>query len=160
MLFLGKLVNTHGIKGEVRILSDFKYKELVFEKGKYLYIGDDKLLINSYRVHKGYDMVTFDGINDINDVLKYKGSKVYIKKEDLNLGEEDFLYEDLIGMRVVCENKNYGVVIDVVNNKANVLLKVKFDKIFYIPYIQEFIKEVNLISKTIEVERIQEFYEI
>ncbi len=161
-VYLGRIVNTHGIKGEVRIMSDFERKSLVFKKDFKLYIGNtyNREVINSYRIHKNYDMITFKGINDINDVLKYKGSKVYIKKEDLNLGEEDFLYEDLIGMRVVCENKNYGVVIDVVNNKANVLLKVKFDKIFYIPYIQEFIKEVNLISKTIEVERIQEFYEI
>lgn len=161
-VYLGRIVNTHGIKGEVRILSDFEKKDLVFKKDFKLYLGNtySEEVINSYRSHKNYDMVTFKGINDINDVLKYKGSKVYIKKADLNLGENDFLYEDLIGMKVMCDNKNYGVVDDIITNKASVLLKVEFDKIFYIPFIEEFIKKVNLDSKIIEVERVQEFYEI
>ena len=53
-LYLGKIVNTHGIKGEIRILSDFKYKSDVFKIGNNLYIGKNKIqeVINSYRVHK------------------------------------------------------------------------------------------------------------
>ena len=83
-LYLGKIVNTHGIKGEIRILSDFKYKEQVFKKGNNIYIGKDKIkeVLNSYRVHKNYDMVTLEGINDINDVLKYKGMNVYIDRNE------------------------------------------------------------------------------
>ena len=73
MLYIGMVAGTHGIKGEIRISSDFKYKDLVFKKGNHLYIDDDNLVINTYRVHKNYDMVTFENINDINDVLKYKG---------------------------------------------------------------------------------------
>ena len=72
LIKIGKIVNTHGIKGEIRIISDFKYKKDVFKVGNILYVDDDKLEINSYRVHKNFDMVTFNGINDINEVLKYK----------------------------------------------------------------------------------------
>ena len=42
MIYLGKLVNTHGLKGEVRIISDFKYKSQVFKKGSHLFINDDE----------------------------------------------------------------------------------------------------------------------
>ena len=59
---VGKLVNTHGLKGEVRILSDFRHKKNVFVKGMKLYIGKKKeeFTINTYRFHKIYDMVTFE----------------------------------------------------------------------------------------------------
>jgi len=111
-IYLGKIVNTHGIKGEVRILSNFDKKELVFRKGFNIYIGANyqKEVIDTYRVHKNYDMITMVGINDINDVLKYKGAKVYIKREDLNLDNNDYLLQDLIGLKVIANNTCYGNV--------------------------------------------------
>lgn len=139
MLYLGKLVNTHGIKGEVRILADFKYKDLVFKKGNFLYIGEDKLLINSYRVHKGYDMVTFDGINDINDVLKYKGKKVYIKKDQFEF--PGILNEDLIGVSVYASDKLIGKVKDIYKNVNQELLIL--DNGMMIPFVDEFVKGVS-----------------
>ena len=53
-VLIGKLVNTHGLKGEVRILSQFKYKNKVFIPGMKIYIGKDKVCeeITSYRHHK------------------------------------------------------------------------------------------------------------
>ena len=73
-VLIGRLVNTHGLKGEVRILSSFKYKDKVCEK------------ITGYRYHKIFDMITMEGYNDINQVLKYKGDYVFVNKEDIILG--------------------------------------------------------------------------
>ena len=108
MFYIGKVVNTHGVKGEIRIISDFKYKDLVFQKGNHLYIGDDNLVINSYRVHKNYDMVTFEWINNIDEVLKYKGQKVYIDRNEYVF--PDLLNEDLIGLNVYGDDKLIGVL--------------------------------------------------
>ena len=74
-IYIGKIVNTHGIKGEVRILSKFKYKSRVLKKYFKVYIGPSKeeQIINSYRPHKQFDMITLEGITNINEVLKYKG---------------------------------------------------------------------------------------
>ena len=47
MLKIGKFVNTHGIKGEIRIKSDFSRKDLIFKKGNYIYINNKKFLIKS-----------------------------------------------------------------------------------------------------------------
>ena len=58
-VYIGKVVTTHGIKGEIRILSDFKYKDKAFCIGNELIINNDILHIKSYRIHKGYDMVSF-----------------------------------------------------------------------------------------------------
>lgn len=141
MIYIGDLVNTHGIKGEVRIISDFKYKDIVFKCGNYLYINNDKLKINSYRIHKGYDMVTFDGIKDINDVLKYKGKSVYIN--ECEFAFPDVLVEKLIGYEVYDKEK-LGIVKDVLVTKAHEILVVENEKeTFQVPYVKAFIREIK-----------------
>lgn len=138
---IGKIVNTHGIKGELRILSDFKYKDKVFKKGFKFYIGKDKeeLIVNSYRYHKIFDMVTFNDLNDINLVLKYKGKEVYINEEDLDLDGEIYI-DNLIGYKVVVGDKDIGVVTDVMHMKANDILRVND---ILIPYVKEFILKIE-----------------
>lgn len=138
---IGKIVNTHGIKGELRILSDFKYKDKVFKKDFKFYIGKDKeeLIVNSYRHHKIFDMVTFNDLNDINLVLKYKGKEVYINEEDLDLDGEIYI-DNLIGYKVVVGDKDIGVVTDVMHMKANDILRVND---ILIPYVKEFILKIE-----------------
>ena len=138
---IGKIVNTHGIKGELRILSDFKYKTKVFKKDFKFYIGKDKeeLIVNSYRHHKIFDMVTFNDLNDINLVLKYKGKEVYINEEDLDLDGEIYI-DNLIGYKVVVGTKDIGVVTDVMHMKANDIIRVND---ILIPYVKEFILKIE-----------------
>ena len=76
-IYVGKIVNTHGIKGELRILSDSKYKNEIFKINNYLYIDDKEYQIKTYRQHKNYDMVTLDDLDNINKVLHLKNKKVY-----------------------------------------------------------------------------------
>ena len=75
MIYIGKIVNTHGIKGELRILSNFSSKNKVFIPQMPIYIDNQKEIINSYRHHKMFDMITLKNYNNINEVLKYKGKK-------------------------------------------------------------------------------------
>lgn len=141
MIFIGKLVNTHGIKGEVRLISDFKYKDIVFKKGNKIYIENDMLTINSYRVHKEYDMLTFDNINNINDVLKYKGSDVYIDEDEYTF--PSILVEKLIGYEVYDEEK-LGTVKEILITKAHEILVVENDKgTFQVPFVDAFIREIK-----------------
>ena len=142
MLYIGDLVNTHGIKGEVRIISSFKYKELVFKPRNIIYINDEKLEIKTYRKHKNYDMVTFEGYNDINEVLKFKGHKVYINKEEL------------YGKKVYNKGKYIGELKEIINNGGGELLVVKGQKEYLIPYVDEFVKSVD---ENIELDLIKGF---
>lgn len=141
MIYIGNLVNTHGIKGEVRIISDFKYKEIVFKKDSYLYINKDKLKINTYRVHKNYNMITFEGINNINDVLKYKGERVYIDESEFSF--PSVLSEKLVGCEVYGDTF-LGKIEEVLKTPAQEILIVKNDKgSFQVPYVDFFIKEIK-----------------
>lgn len=156
MLYIGKVVNTHGIKGEVRIISNFKYKSLVFEKGNHLYIDDDDLVINSYRVHKNYDMVTFTGIDDIDHALKYKGKDVYIDRNEYIF--PDILNEDLIGTLVYGNGALIGAVSAIEQNASQEILVIENEsKHYLVPLVPEFVKtwtkekiELNLIEGLID----------
>lgn len=130
-LKVGKIVNTHGIKGELRLLSNFKYKNKVFKNNFKIYIGKEKDMevINSYRVHKMFDMITLKGYSNINEVLKYKGKLVFIDKNDLVLNNDEYLDEDLIGFDVIYEDISNLKVVEIVNYPNNKLLKVRSNDI-------------------------------
>ena len=77
-VYIGKIVSTHGIKGEIKIISDFEYKDKVFVVGKKLIIDHKDYIIKSYRKHKNFDMVTLNDYKDINEVLFLMKKKVYM----------------------------------------------------------------------------------
>ncbi len=157
-VLVGKLVNTHGLKGEVRILSEFKYKDRVFLPGMKIYIGRDKVCeeIVSYRHHKIFEMIMMKGYNDINQVLKYKGEYVFVNKEDIKLNLGEYLDEDIIGLNVIVDGKVMGVVKRIEKHNRNEILVVKsVDKNYLIPYSFDIIENVDLEKKEMSVKNIQ-----
>ena len=154
LVYVGKIVNTHGIKGELKIKSDFEKKELVFKVGRKIIIDNKEYTIRSYRYHKIFDMITIDNFDNINDVLCYVGKKVYVSRISLDLKKSEYLLSDLIGLNVVSGNTVYGIVTDY-SNDINPLLKVDFDKNYYIPLKANYIKSVDLDKKIIIVEDIE-----
>ena len=154
-VLIGKLVNTHGLKGEVRILSDFKYKDRVFIPGMKIYIGKDKIeeKIVSYRHHKIFEMIVMEGYNDINQVLKYKGDYVFVNKEDIKLKSNEYLDEDIIGLNIVVGDKTIGIVKRIENHNGNELLVTDNGKL--IPYNFGIIKSISLTNKEIVVKDIK-----
>ena len=150
-IYVGKIVNTHGIKGEVRILSNFRHKDKVFIKGFKFYVGKDKkeYVVETYRKHKNFDMVVFKDNYDINLIEHLKGSLVYINKDDLKLDGNKFLSVDLIGFDVIINDKTIGVIKDVLDTPANEVLVL--DNNIMIPYVDAFIKEIDIKNKKVSV---------
>ena len=169
-LYIGKLVDTHGIKGEVRILlNDFfvynveknsflTYNEvisLLFKNNKEIYIGKKKeqFKIVNYRHHKTFEMLTFEGITNINEIISYKCEKCYVDK--LLLGKDKIDLASLIGFKVINNNLEYGKIIDYQNNNGNILFEIKKNTNYFIPVNPNFIKKIDLISKCVYVENIE-----
>ena len=153
LINIGKLVNTHGIKGEVRIISNFKYKNEVFLKDNCIYINNEKYKINSYRTHKMYDMVTLLGINSIDEALKLKNSNVYINKEDYNFS--GYLNEDLIGLDVYDNDKYKGKVVDIESSVNYDMLVIEGIKRHLVPNIPEFVSNIDIDNKKIYINYIK-----
>ncbi len=154
-LYIGKIVNTHGIKGEVRLLSNFRHKDKVFVKDFKFYVGKDKkkYVVETYRKHKNFDMVLFKDNYDINLIEHLKGSLVYINKEDLKLDENTFLSFDLIGFSVIIDGNFVGLISDVLDTPANEVLVL--DNNVMIPYVDAFIEKVDVMKKEIIVKNVK-----
>lgn len=154
-IYIGKIVNTHGIKGEIRLLSDFKFKERVFVKNMEIYIGrkKEKEVIETYRHHKNFEMITLVGYSNINEILKYKGLSVFVLREDLNLGENEYLDSDLMGFSCYNNNDFVGNLVDIVESgKGNKLFVIENDsEKKYVPYQEQFVINIDFSSKKIEL---------
>ena len=131
-VYIGKIVATHGIKGELRILSDFEFKDKVFGIGKKLIIDDSEYTIKSYRIHKNYDMVTLNDYKDINEVLFLLKKEVYFDKDKVFKINNKLIIDDneyiIKSYRV---HKNYDMVtLDDYNDINEVLFLLK-KKVYY-----------------------------
>ena len=161
-LYIGKLVNTHGIKGEVRILSNFRHKDKVFVKGFKFYVGKDKkeYVVETYRKHKNFDMITSKGYNNINEVLKYKGKNVYVNDSDIKLDNNKYLDEELIGLNVIYEDNNKGTIADIERYDKTVLFNIKNnDKEYLIPYNENIIDKIDINNKRIYIKDIKGLFD-
>ena len=155
---IGKIVNTHGVKGELRLLSEFKYKDKIFKKDFLIYIGKDKIeeKINTYRKHKCFDMITLEGYTNINEVLKYKGCYAFINKEDLILNNNEYLNEDLIGFKVIYNNLDDIKVIGIEKYPSSDMLKVNYNDTFkLIPITDGIIENIDFERQEITLKDIK-----
>lgn len=151
-VYIGKIVNTHGIKGEIRLLSDFPFKDKVFVAGNNILVDDIEYKINSYRRHKMFDMITLDGYNNINDVLFLMKKKVYFDKDKLVLSDDEILDEDLIKFKVIDEDRNIGKITEIfMASSTNKILRVEFSHEVLIPYNSPIIKSIDKEKKEIHV---------
>lgn len=161
LIKIGKIVNTHGIKGELRLLSKFPYKDKVFIKNMTIYINkENKEVITSYRKHKNFDMITLEGYTNINEVLKYKGQSVYVNSDDIRLDKDKYLDEELIGLEVIFQDSNKGIVSNIERYEKTTLLVVKNkDKEHLIPYNDNIIDKIDIKNKKIYIKDIKGLFE-
>lgn len=153
---VGKIVNTHGVKGEVRVISTTDFPEERYRIGQKLYLfqkdGEQELPLKvaSHRKHKQFDLLTFAGYSDISDVELFKGGILKIAAEQRGedeLGEHEYYYDDIIGCTVLTEEgERLGTVTEIFSPGANdvwVVQSSEQDKPIYIPYIEPVVKNVD-----------------
>lgn len=160
---IGKIVNTHGIKGELRLLSSFKYKDRVFKNNMKLYVGKDKemVIINSYRKHKNFDMITLKGYDNINEVLKYKGLYVFINRDDLILNNDEYFDEDIIGFSVYMEDQYKGIIKSIDKYPSSYMFVIVNDnKSYLVPYVKDLISKIDIANKKINLKKIDGLFDI
>ena len=158
---IGKITNFFGIKGEAKVGYD---NENQLKKAKSVFMLDDKseveLKIKSIRFHKNFAIIKFDGIDDINDIIPFKGQRIFVSKQEaLNkLEKDEFLIQDLIGCGVFDEKDNkIGEVINISTNSSQDLLNIKngFGKVDLVPFVNEFFPVVDVKNKKITIKPIE-----
>ena len=138
LLETGKIVKTHGIKGEVKIDAWSDTPEfLVSFKSMFLKDGT-KLEVQKARVHKQGVIVKFKGIDSIDDALLYLNRTVYIDKTDVLLDDGVYFIDDLVGLDVI---------------------DVEDGKNYYIPGIADIVKNVDLEKGVMYIKPIEGLFE-
>ncbi|MBL1225152.1 ribosome maturation factor RimM [Enterococcus sp. BWR-S5] len=160
-LNVGKIVNTQGIKGEVRIISQTDFPELRYKKGSVLTLFQDgkkpvQLVIKSHRKHKNFDIVSFEEHLSINDVEKYRDGILKIEKDQVGeLEDNEFYYHEIIGLKVFDEaGTELGKIKEILSPGANdvwVVQRVK-KKDLLLPYIESVVKKVDVANGQVVVE--------
>lgn len=160
MYLIGEIVNTHGVKGEVRIkqITDFIER---FDVGATIYLKNKKaeyipLTISASRRHKGLLLVRFEEYRTLNEVELLKGLSLYIKEEQqTELAANEYYYHEIIGCEVIStEDEQIGTIDSILAPGANDVWVVKNDsgKEHLIPYIPDVVKDVDIEKKRVIIE--------
>ena len=147
LIIIGKTVSTHGIKGEIKVISDFEYIDKAYVVGNKILINNIEHIISSVRYHKQYILLGIDNLTNINDILEYVGYNIYIAKSDLALDENEYLLSDLVGLNVIDDGKNIGIVSEIVKGNSSDYIRINNE--FLVPIIPEYIIKVDINNKQI-----------
>lgn len=154
---IGKIINTQGIKGEVRVLpltDDIKR----FDDIKFVFIDDHKLIktdVEYVRYQKDLVIIKFKNIDNIEDVEKLKNTYILIDRENaIKLSNDRYFVCDIIGLLVYStDNCFYGEITDVIQTGSNDVYVVKNeDKEILIPALKTIVKEIDINNGRIIVE--------
>lgn len=161
-LNVGKIVNTHGIKGEARVIAITDFPKERFKLGNRLFLfmpGSTvpvELVIKTHRIHKNFNLLTFEGYEDVNLVEKMRDGILKVPASERGkLGAGEFYFQDIIGCQMVTTSgEELGKVVEILTPGANdvwVVRDVKGKEVL-IPYIDDIVKKVDVQEKMIVIE--------
>lgn len=149
-IYIGKLTGTHGLKGELKLKSSFWYMDDILKEGFVFYIGDEKesVTLLKYRNHNGVYLLTFKDCEDINLVENFRNKDIYVLRDDIVLDNNQYLYEDYIGLKAYYNDNEIGTVHDIINcGNNNYVFYIVGEKEILIPLNDKFIDKIILKDK-------------
>lgn len=160
MYLVGKIIGTHGIKGELKVKSDTSFDRFSVGNTLYVKLADNsykKIVINSHRVHQGCDLITVNDMFDINLVKGFVGKEVYVKEHNREKDNVNLYYEDLIGCKAINEKGiELGEVKDLIEVPKGILLEIiNGKKRSLVPYVKELVPNVDIEKKIITIHEIE-----
>ena len=135
----GKIVNTHGLRGEVKIepWADSAEAFCAFER---LYIDGAEHRLERSRTQKGFVIAKLAGIDSIDEAERVKNRIVYVPREDIPLEEGGFLVSDLVGCEARDQHGNVlGLVTDVISLPRGEVLEIRGEREILVPLVKEFL---------------------
>lgn len=151
----GRIVNTHGVRGEVKIEVWLDSAEFL-RSFKRVFIGEREMKIESSFVHKGFLIARLAGVEDVNAAMALKGREINILREDAKLPEGAFFISDIIGAAVVTEEgEEIGKLVEVLERPASNVYVVKGGTEHLIPAVPEFIMSTDAEKGIITVRLIE-----
>ena len=151
----GQIVNTHGVRGEVRIVPWADSPDFLCQFST-LYLDGAPRKVLSSRVHKGSVIVKLDGVDTVEEAMLLRDKTVQINRADAKLPEGTFFLADIIGLNVVDEEgRTLGKLKEVLFPSVQQVYVVEGEREIMIPAVPEFILETNITDGYIKVRLIE-----
>ena len=151
----GRIVNTHGVRGEVKIEPWVDSPEFL-KQFKALYVEGAEMRVVSARVHKRFVIAALEGVGDVNAAMALKNKTVYIDRKDAVLPKGTFFLADILGARVLTDTgEEIGTLSDVLDNPGQRIYVVKGETEHLIPAVPEFIINTDVKGRVITVHLIE-----
>ncbi len=158
----GKIVTTHGVRGEVKIMPYTDTPELLCEFDR-LFIGKDKaeIYIDRARVAKNMVIAKIEGIDTVEAAEKYRNKVLFMHRDDLELDEDTYFIQDLIDMEVKDADSGfvYGKITDVLQNGANDVYVIKGDREYLVPAIPDVVISTDIDSNIMLIRPLDGLFE-
>ena len=159
-LTVGYITSTRGLKGVLRVKSTSYFAKERYKKGNTLYLYNEKedirvsVIADTYTTDNKFDYVSFKDLNDINLVEKYIGYQIQVHRDEIPpLKKGTYYYSDLEGLRCISEEgEEFGTIIKVEDFTAQPSFRIKLDKndkTILIPFVEFYVKKVDLEKKQI-----------
>ena len=155
-LEIGKIVSTHGIKGEVKVHPWCDSPDFFFEFDNFYFKnGEEEIDVDTLRIQKNMIVMKINNVDTPEEAVKFRNKVVFIDRDDIELEDDCFFVQDLIGMKVVDADseKLYGEIIDVTETGANDVYHIKFEngKTYYIPAIADVVINTDISANTMTI---------
>jgi 16S rRNA processing protein RimM len=146
-LEVGKILNTHGIRGELKV-QPWLDSPLLFQALSELYINDRFYKISSVRMQGVNVLVILEGIQSIDDALPLKGKIASARREEIPLEEGCHFIADLIGLKAkdAVTGAFFGTITEISEYPAHDVYVVQGEKTFMIPDVPAFVHEINVVD--------------
>ena len=151
----GRIVNTHGVAGEVKIEVWLDSPDFM-KRFHRLFLGERELIVDAARVHKGFLLCKLRGVDDVNAAMALKGKTVRIAREDAKLPKGGYFLQDILGASVQDEQgSEIGKLVDVLERPASNIYVVQGEREHLIPAVPEFILRTDAENAVITVRLIE-----
>jgi 16S rRNA processing protein RimM len=162
-VIVGKIVNTCGLKGEVKVINSSDFTKERYKKDNVLFaVNEDKninktLTVSSYRENNKFVYLKFKEINSIEEAEILKESYLIIDGEQLDQIDADTFYHyELLNTEVYVNDEKIGSVAEISDNGVQDLLRVIGENVnFLIPFVDEFIEKIDVKNKKIYLKNIE-----
>ena len=163
-LSLGKIIDSFGLDGTLKVYSTTDNQKLRYKKGNKLFLYNEQedsriqVTVVSYRSSGNLDYVKFEEIKSPEQGKEYKGFEIHTIKDANDLKVGYYFYSDLVGCVIIDQDNNVlGKVSKVEEFPAQLTLRVRREngKDFFVPFVKQFIKKVDIENKTISINVIE-----
>ena len=148
----GEIVNTHGVRGEIKMLPWLDSPESMLSFSRCC-VGGKDYEISACRVQNTCNLLKLAGVDTMEQAQALRGKKVLLYREDA--GDDVIFAAELVGVEVFCDGKSIGTVADVLDYPGNQVYVVKGGKEYMIPAVKEFILSTSLADNRMEVKLLE-----